>query len=255
MAILQCGASHYFQVRPGELAWGKIGPVGLSTLDVVLFCPWLWSSFDQPLRNVVSQMSITSIRALRILMPLSAFISLFAQLISIFTNQWLYTVELMPNDQYEKFRMPPEMEFNQKHTTSGLWLLCYNDRKWILPKVSVFMICVWLCLFNRVETNYFLFPAPDMLMKCMDIDYFTEEEYVPDQNDSTMAIPCKYSLVSVPKFKLTFTVFRYCQDCGHLLPDQHHNSCHRTFVLLPEQMLRISTYHNVHLGNSLHTVR
>jgi len=28
-------------------------------------------------------------------------------------------------------------------------------------------------------------------MRCSNIDYFSEEEYIPDQNDSTMAIPCK----------------------------------------------------------------
>lgn len=28
-------------------------------------------------------------------------------------------------------------------------------------------------------------------MHCAYIDYLSKEEYIPDQNDSTMAIPCK----------------------------------------------------------------
>jgi hypothetical protein len=31
-----------------------------------------------------------------------------------------------------------------------------------------------------------------MDLHCFNIDYFPREEYSPDPNDSTMAIPCKY---------------------------------------------------------------
>jgi hypothetical protein len=39
-----------------------------------------------------------------------------------------------------------------------------------------------------------LFPlaAGEMDLQCFNIDYFPKEEYSPDPNDSTMAIPCKY---------------------------------------------------------------
>lgn len=36
--------------------------------------------------------------------------------------------------------------------------------------------------------------APDLTMKCMEIDYFSKEEYIADQNDSTMAIPCEFNI-------------------------------------------------------------
>jgi hypothetical protein len=37
----------------------------------------------------------------------------------------------------------------------------------------------------------FLFAAGEMDLHCFNIDYFPKEEYSPDPNDSTMAIPCK----------------------------------------------------------------
>jgi hypothetical protein len=33
-----------------------------------------------------------------------------------------------------------------------------------------------------------------MDLHCFNIDYFPREEYSPDPNDSTMAIPCKYQI-------------------------------------------------------------
>ncbi len=33
-------------------------------------------------------------------------------------------------------------------------------------------------------------------MHCFVIDYFSNEEYSPDPNDSTMAIPCKALLIN-----------------------------------------------------------
>lgn len=32
---------------------------------------------------------------------------------------------------------------------------------------------------------------------CSKIDYFPKDEYTPDPNDSTMAIPCKYAFHNV----------------------------------------------------------
>jgi len=37
-----------------------------------------------------------------------------------------------------------------------------------------------------------LLAAGEMDLHCFNIDYFPREEYSPDPNDSTMAIPCKY---------------------------------------------------------------
>lgn len=37
----------------------------------------------------------------------------------------------------------------------------------------------------------FSFAASKMQYECFNIDYFPSEEYSPDPNDSTMAIPCK----------------------------------------------------------------
>lgn len=62
-------------------------------------------------------------------MPLSAVTSTTTQLLAIFTNSWLYTVEYMPNEFYERFKMPAEMEFLKKYTSSGMWVLCQNSRK------------------------------------------------------------------------------------------------------------------------------
>lgn len=75
-------------------------------------------------------MSIASIRALRVLMPISALGCSITQTIAMATSHWLYMVELMPNAEYEKFRMPAEMEFHKKITNSGLWTLCSNDREY-----------------------------------------------------------------------------------------------------------------------------
>lgn len=74
-------------------------------------------------------MSISSIRTLRLLMPLSAAGSSLTQLAAIFTNHWLFTMELMPNEKYERFKMPPEMEYLRKYTESGMLQLCQNQRK------------------------------------------------------------------------------------------------------------------------------
>lgn len=74
-------------------------------------------------------MSISSIRTLRLLMPLSAAGSSLTQMAAIFTNHWLFTMELMPNEKYERFKMPPEMEYLRKYTESGMLQLCQNQRK------------------------------------------------------------------------------------------------------------------------------
>lgn len=39
---------------------------------------------------------------------------------------------------------------------------------------------------------YLFVTAGGKLYECSKIDYFSKEEYSPDPNDSTMAIPCTY---------------------------------------------------------------
>ncbi|XP_053212271.1 uncharacterized protein LOC128395812 [Panonychus citri] len=103
-------------------------------------------------------MSHRSIRLLKLLTSLSALGSLFAQSIAIFTNEWLYSEELMNNPEFKKYNMSAAVEHLSKFTVSGLWILCQNE-----PGIGT--------------------------MNCTHIDYLTDEEYTPDPNDSTMAIP------------------------------------------------------------------
>ncbi|KAF8793217.1 hypothetical protein HNY73_004727 [Argiope bruennichi] len=96
-----------------------------------------------------------SLSLLRALTLIAASVALAAQAIAICSNAWLYSIELMPNPRYNG---TGDREHLSKHTVSGLWRLCYND-------------------------------PGKILMRCENIDYFPKEEYSPDPNDSTMAIP------------------------------------------------------------------
>lgn len=69
----------------------------------------------------------------RLLTPLSAISSSVSTAIALLSNEWLHSIEYMANKEYQKFSMPPEMEYNEKITVSGLWQLCHNDRKHIFP--------------------------------------------------------------------------------------------------------------------------
>ncbi|XP_074604586.1 stargazin-like protein [Brevipalpus obovatus] len=103
-------------------------------------------------------MTRRSVKILKILTPLSALGSLIAHCVSVFTNEWLYSEESMPNPVFNKTNLNAEPEFLSKHTVSGLWILCQS---------------------NPGEAH----------MNCSEIDYFSREGYQPDPNDSTMAIP------------------------------------------------------------------
>ncbi|XP_077526853.1 stargazin-like protein [Haemaphysalis longicornis] len=100
-------------------------------------------------------MSRLSVRALRVLTPASALASLVANAIALCSNSWLHSTELMPNPFYNG---SGDREQLAKNTVSGLWKMCFNE-----PGKSD--------------------------MHCVLIDYFPKEEYSPDPNDSTMAIP------------------------------------------------------------------
>lgn len=45
---------------------------------------------------------------------------------------------------------------------------------------------------------------------CSTIDYFPKDEYSPDPNDSTMAIPCKYQYINCP-IKMFVIHFLWCK--------------------------------------------
>lgn len=49
-----------------------------------------------------------------------------------------------------------------------------------------------LIMRSSLKSNiFFSFSAPESLMHCFFIDYFSKDDYSPDPNDSTLAIPCK----------------------------------------------------------------
>lgn len=43
-------------------------------------------------------------------------------------------------------------------------------------------------------SGFLLFTAGEKELQCTNIEYFPKEEYSPDPNDSTMAIPCEFVL-------------------------------------------------------------
>ncbi|XP_017782755.1 PREDICTED: voltage-dependent calcium channel gamma-8 subunit [Nicrophorus vespilloides] len=120
-----------------------------------------------------------------ILTPLAATVSLVVILLAIFTNQWLHTEEKMHNPSYNG---TGDRDFLSKMTVSGLWTLCFT---------------------NPGETLY----------ECIRIDYFTNEEYSPDPNDSTMAIP--YAVTRSILFFASATCLLFAAYCcciaGHCL--------------------------------------
>ncbi|XP_067118741.1 voltage-dependent calcium channel gamma-5 subunit-like [Centruroides vittatus] len=127
-----------------------------------------------------------SIRCLRILSLLSAIISLVAQGIALCSNCWLHSEELMANPKYNG---TGDREYLSKFTVSGLWKLCFND------------------------------PVNASEVHCINIDYFPKEEYSPDPNDSTMAIP--YAVKRAAIFILVSTFILIIGEIlcffGHLL--------------------------------------
>ncbi|CAH1129162.1 unnamed protein product [Ceutorhynchus assimilis] len=89
------------------------------------------------------------------LVPLVSALSVASVIVSVSTNGWLHTMERMPNPDYNG---TGEKEYLFKKTVSGLWKYCYT---------------------NPGENQYF----------CKRIDYFAQEDYSPDLEDSTLVIP------------------------------------------------------------------
>ncbi|GIY74680.1 hypothetical protein CDAR_164911 [Caerostris darwini] len=68
-----------------------------------------------------------SLSLLRALSVMAASVALAAQAIAVCSNAWLHSVELMPNPRYNG---TGDREHLSKHTVSGLWRICYNDREY-----------------------------------------------------------------------------------------------------------------------------
>lgn len=69
-----------------------------------------------------------AVTCLWILTPFAATMSLTMVAIAILTNQWLHTDEKMKNPAYNG---TGEKDYLSKLTVSGLWTLCYTNRKFI----------------------------------------------------------------------------------------------------------------------------
>lgn len=61
-----------------------------------------------------------------VLTPLTATVSIVVVLVAILTNQWLHTEEKMNNPSYNG---TGEKDYLSKMTVSGLWMLCFTNRK------------------------------------------------------------------------------------------------------------------------------
>lgn len=72
------------------------------------------------------------VTCLWIITPLAAACSVASVAIAILTNQWLHTDEKMKNPAYNG---TGERDYLSKLTVSGLWTLCYTNRKFLTLKI------------------------------------------------------------------------------------------------------------------------
>lgn len=61
-----------------------------------------------------------------ILTPIAATVSFLVVIVAMLTNQWLHTEEKMNNPSYNG---TGEKDYLSKLTISGLWMLCFTNRK------------------------------------------------------------------------------------------------------------------------------
>lgn len=76
----------------------------------------------------------TYVAILFVLAPLCAAISVGLVVVAIMTNQWLHTEEKMNNPAYNG---TGERDFLAKLTVSGLWTLCYTNRKFSTRSILI----------------------------------------------------------------------------------------------------------------------
>ena len=72
---------------------------------------------------------IDKLMILRCTAPLLVSLTIAVQSVSILTPDWIITQELMNNPDYIKFNMSVDDEYLDKNTSSGLWVICQNERK------------------------------------------------------------------------------------------------------------------------------
>lgn len=68
-----------------------------------------------------------TLSVLWVLTPLAATISVVVVIVALLTNQWLHTEEKMNNPSYNG---TGEKDYLPKMTMSGLWMLCFTNRKY-----------------------------------------------------------------------------------------------------------------------------
>lgn len=67
-----------------------------------------------------------AVTCLWVVTPLAATVSVTIVLVALLTNQWLHTEEKMNNPAYNG---TGDKDYLSKLTVSGLWTLCYTNRK------------------------------------------------------------------------------------------------------------------------------
>lgn len=68
-----------------------------------------------------------AVTCLWVVTPLTASLSLVIVTVAVTTNHWLITEESMLNPHYNG---TGDRDYLPKHTVSGLFLLCYNNREY-----------------------------------------------------------------------------------------------------------------------------
>lgn len=102
-----------------------------------------------------------SLKLLRALTLLAATVALAAQAIAICSNAWLYSVELMPNPRYNG---TGDREYLSKHTVSGLWRMCYNDRKYFFYLFNGLLLSLRMYK-TTLYFQYNMFPTVKIVLK------------------------------------------------------------------------------------------
>nr|XP_012145786.1 PREDICTED: uncharacterized protein LOC100878490 isoform X6 [Megachile rotundata] len=118
---------------------------------------------------------------------LSAMLSLIVVTVAISTGEWLLTEEKLPKTSSNVSAEP-----DSKVTYSGLWRVCVATS-------------------SRME------------YECSSIDYFPNEEYSPDPNDSTMAIPYAVTKSAMFFFAATslLVLAEVCYFTAHVTHPRH----------------------------------
>ncbi|CAH0564273.1 unnamed protein product [Brassicogethes aeneus] len=143
--------------------------------------------------NSLGPMEAT-LSCLWIVTPLFATISVLVVLVALITSQWLHTEEKMHNPSYNG---TGEKDYLSKATMSGLWKICFTH-----PGGTIY--------------------------ECAKVDFFSKEEYTPDPNDSTLAIP--YTVTKTVVFFLIASILLALGFCCCIFGQCVRNKSLYTFV-------------------------